>query len=126
MAIHKDISKPFKLVDKKTGEIRRFEAVGFLNEDEAPISGNEMMARVAGKNGGAIDDGDMEFVWRHRDLLPPELQAHDLVTNQRDCPDWPHNLVCFDYYGYNREWQKFYESIDTRWSQRALVLRRCP
>ena len=70
---HKDIRVPF------TVDGRNYEAVGFLNEGESPVSGDEMLKRTAGKNGGAIGGWDEEFLSKRLIKFPKELCPYVLV-----------------------------------------------
>ena len=128
MPTHNKISKLIEIKDKATGKIiRLYEAVGFLNEGEAPIGGDEMMARVANENGGAIIGEDVDFVWKHQDQIPPEeFQINFLVTNQCADPEFPRQITCFDFDGADNRWNRFCESLDMMWGRPALVIRRLP
>ena len=113
----KDIRIPFTVGG------RNFEAVGFLHEDDGTISGGEILARTATKNGGAIGDEDEEFLRQHRDELPSNLKPYWLVT--RSDPDFS-RIVSYLSYGlwhwnyYQKGWLDFQRADD------YLVVLRCP
>lgn len=119
MSAHKDIRKPFSVTHPKTGETRHFEAVGFLNEGEAFIYGDEMLRRVS----DAIGEEDANFLdecvgqdWS-KDLWP-----FYLATNRRH-PDYPRDVRSFDRGGGG--WSRDWDSLGHRWSGSGLVVRRC-
>lgn len=123
MRNHKDIRIRFTI--RKGAEERRYEAVGFLNKGEVSINGDEMLARTAGKNGGAIDKDDSVFLREHIDQKPAKLKLwkYCLVTNWR-IPNHPRSVLCFPFHGSCWNWHLY--CLDGRWGNHFLVLRRLP
>ena len=90
MPAHADIRIKFEIDDRK------YEAVGFLQEGEAPVSGREMMRRTDTENGGVIGDID-EGILLDKDAtinkngpdalriyqIPVGLRPYFLVINRR-------------------------------------------
>ncbi len=124
MAAHKDIRIPFEI------EGRRFEAVGLLKEGEPPVDGDEMLARTAGENGGAIGEEDEMFLREHL-LVPPEALwwPRLLVTNRRPPDDLRYygiNSRCVSCFSFiHGRLLQFWHSLDDRWPDLCLVVRRC-
>ncbi|MBI5254173.1 hypothetical protein HY932_00080 [Candidatus Falkowbacteria bacterium] len=115
---HKDIRIQFKI------ENRRYEAVGFLNEGEGPVSGSEMLKRTAGENGGVIGADDGDFLSWRRDQFPQELQKYILISNWEN-PGGPRWVSYFDY-NIKDGWYYFFGHLDfTPFGNNVLVLRRC-
>ena len=118
MTVHEDIRIPFEI------EGRRFEAVGFLREKEGAVSGNEMLRRTAGENGGAIGEKDAVFFLERPIWLPVELQPYYLVTNRR-CPGRSQEVLCFYFNGYAWNRYQLWRRLVNDWENHYLVLRRC-
>jgi len=116
MAAHNKIRIPFEI------DGRRFEAVGFLTEWESSVNGDEMLARTATENGGAIGDEDEAVLSERRDKLPTELQKYYLVTNRRH-PGNSRNVSYFSWDGVR--WHQYWSSLDDQWHGHGLVVRRC-
>lgn len=121
---HKDIKKKFKVKDHKTGEVRRFEAVGFLNKGEERVSGNEALARTANENGGTIGDEDVAFFQEHCNKPSKTLKSCFLITNKRffigaQCVA---RLLVF---GESR-WLRVHYYFDSNLYSQFFVLRRLP
>ena len=121
---HKDICEKFEVEDEETGEIRRFEAVGFLCERERYVSAYELLKRTAGENGGAIGEDDWEFLSKHLDKFPDELYKYALVTK---CAfsDRPYEPVYFGWHGIRQWWFQFWVRLGNQWGSNSLVVRRC-
>ena len=85
MAAHKEIKIKFEVED------RRFEAVGFLNEEEMSTDGDE-------RTGEAIGEEDEAFLSERRGKIPVKLQRYYLVTGRRH-PDYPRDVSFFYFYG---------------------------
>jgi len=114
---HKDVRIEFMVGD------RRFEAVRFLKEGEVSVSGDEMLARTAGQNGGAIGEEDEKFLREHLGELPTKLRGYWLVTDRRS-PDHPRDVSCFVFFdggGWCRDW----DWLGGQWGDDGLVVRRC-
>ncbi len=116
--VHKDIRIQFEIED------RRYEAVGFLNEDEPSIEGYKIFPRVNGDNGGVIDYREMVFINEHRNQLPTSLNEFVLVTDSRDLVDDLHDTELFRWM--NGKWWRLYGCVDQKWGANYLVLRRLP
>lgn len=117
--IHKEIKKLF------AAKNRRYEAVGFLEKNEPAVSSEEMFARTAGENGGAIGEEDGEFLNQNCDQFPTQLWRGWLVTNQRK-PDNEEMVACFAYDGTKRKWRRFWHWLGYEWINTFLVVRRLP
>lgn len=87
--IHKDIRRKFE-AHGRNGEVRRYVAVGFLNDRESRISGDEVLRRVP----DAIGEEDWAFLWECVDEL---VHARALLTNRRP-PNDPRHV---SYFGWN-------------------------
>lgn len=118
MAAHKNIRIQFEI------EGRRYEAVGFLNEEEESVNGNEMFARTANENGGAIVGEDYEDISKHRNELPTELRGYYLDTKQRRF-DFPRDS--FQYFNWHDRdgWYEGSCILGLELFDNCLVLRRC-
>ena len=118
--IHKDIRIPFEIED------RRYEAVGFLDENEKFVTGDVVLARTAGENNGAVTDEDALFIKDHVRLLAAELSEYHLVTNQRE-PGNSRSIMIFCSHGcHDGRWWDFWNSLDRWWHSDELVVRRLP
>src|SRR3989344_3604067 len=116
MAAHKDIRILFEIDGHKS------EAVGFLAELESSINGDEMLARTATENGGAIGDEDEAFLREHFGQLPESLRRYYLATNRRH-PDYPRYVSYFSWYG--DRWYQYGHWLDNQVNDYGLVVRRC-
>lgn len=67
--VQKDIRFKFEINNHATGETRRYEAVGFLEEGER-VSMADMFTRVV----NAIDEEDLVFLGNSRDQIPSDPQ----------------------------------------------------
>lgn len=115
---HKDIRILFEVAD------RRFEAVGFLNEDEASVDGEEMLRRTAGENGGAIGDDDEMFLREHLEGLLVELRWYYLLATNHRHPDNSRHASYFCPGG-GLGWVYLWKWLDSQFGDNFLVLRRC-
>lgn len=129
MAAHKDIQIRFDVKDESAGEVRKFEAVGFMNEDEddvySIVDGYEMLRRTASENGGAIGEEDDIFLSEFIHQLPVEFHEYLLVTNRRH-PDNPRIVSVFGWDWRDHGWNHSYGCLNEPWGKGALVVRRCP
>ena len=116
LVTHKNIRIQFEV------DGRHFEAVGFLNDGERSVTGDDMLERAARENGGAIDDEDETFLSERRAQIPKELQRYGLVTNRRN-PRFPRDVVCFGFDGDG--WYEYWDFLGSQWYAFGLVLRRC-
>jgi len=121
---HKDIRIPFVIYDRVFNFNRRYEAVGFLEKDEWPISGGVMFARTSQENGGAIGKGDEEFLRVYIDYLPMNLSRYQLVTGRHN-PDNVLEVSCFCYSRANR-YQYWWLNVGLWCDELTLVVRRLP
>lgn len=105
---HKDIQIQFKIKDEATGKVRRYDAKGFLEEDEEFVAGFQAIARIArpdhGVFGGSVEEWlagcdlvtgkaganitayiagkeEESFLWEHRRQLPASLWNYELVVS---------------------------------------------
>jgi hypothetical protein len=116
--VHKDIRKKFE-ARSKSGEVRRYEAVGFLNQGESWVSGDTMLERVPdaiGEEDGKFLDECVDQDWS-RELFP-----YYLATNWRG-PDYPRYVRYFSRGG--GRWHRFWSGLGSRWGGSGLVVRRC-
>ncbi len=121
---HKDIRIQFEI------EGRRYEAVGFLDENEpSGVNGYEMLKRTAEENGGAIGDKDEVFLSEHRDQILSRdcMEGYRLVTGKH-CPSdlqrvsyftFVHNSRC-------RGWYQNWDCLRWHYGINDLVVRRLP
>jgi hypothetical protein len=58
---------------------RRFEAVGFLRDNEVRLDVETMLERIAVENGGVIGNDDANYIWTWRTQLPAKLRRYGLV-----------------------------------------------
>lgn len=118
------MSRPQRREDSEfTVGDRRFEAVGFLKEGERSVSGDEMLERTAGENGGAIGEEDEAFLRQHLEELPEALRRYYLVTGRRN-PYRPQYVSCFLFA--SDGWFQCWLWLVNRWRDGGLVVRRCP
>ncbi len=111
MTAHKDIKIQFEI------DGRRYEAVGFLNEGERSVAGNELLLRV----NGVIGKEDVEFIAKHRRKMPMKsLRYYTLLTGYY--VDQNHT-ACFFWFDrgcrYDLDW------VVTRKNRDCLMLRSC-
>jgi len=116
---HADIREYFSATHPRTGETRRFVAVGFLQNKEKPILGDEMLRRVP----GAIGEEDSDFLdacveqeWSE------DLGDYYLATNRRS-PHHSRSAQC--YYRYGSRWDQSWKGLGRRWDYDCLVVCRC-
>ncbi len=114
---HKDIRKQFEVKG------RRFEAVGFLEEGEPSVDGDEMLKRTNGENGGVIGEEDEGYIGQYHDQLPVELQRYWLVTN-RFHNGQRHFLNLFWFY--DGRWDRDWHELNRQWREHYIVVRRLP
>ncbi|KKR35407.1 MAG: hypothetical protein UT67_C0002G0031 [Candidatus Magasanikbacteria bacterium GW2011_GWA2_40_10] len=121
---HKDIRIPFVIYDRLFDFTRRYEAVGFLEKDEWPISGGVMFARTSEENGGAIGKGNEEFLRAHIGYLPMYLSRYQLVTGRHN----PDNVLEVSCFGCSwRSWHQYWRLNTGLWcDELTLVVRRLP
>jgi len=120
---HKDICIKFEV------DGRRFEAVGFLSDDETPVDGDEILRRIP----NAINKEDTIFLYNHRnEEWPYELRSYYLITGCKSSPlFWmEYNtgvFYCIGYIGHRMEWDLEERPIGLliELGRGALVLRRC-
>lgn len=113
---HKDIRIQFKV------DGRRYEAVGFLDENESSISGDEMIRRTAGENGGAIRDEDGAFFSDHLAPLSRELWPYLLVISHNSRPNYLEVVLRF---GFECRLYKGWDVPSYHWGNSStLVVRR--
>lgn len=118
MSAHKSIRIPFIVGG------RNYEAVGFLDEGESPVDGEELLRRTAGENGGAVGEEDDDFLRERFYHLPPELRPYKLVTSRPD-PDHQLFISTFFFSFGERRWFQNWELLDDQRHDRYLVVRRC-
>lgn len=115
--VHKDIRKVF------TNRDRRYEAVGFLEANEPNASSEDMFARTANENGGAIGEEEETFLNANLDQIPIQLWHGYLVTNRRN-PKNEQEIACFAYDG--TKWRRYWHWLGYMWLDTYLVVRRLP
>jgi len=77
---HKDIRKEFEVKDEKTGEVRKYEAVGFLKDNKLYVNGDKMLRCVP----DAIGEEDVKFLEKCVDQdWSRELWPYYLATSCR-------------------------------------------
>lgn len=110
-------------------EGRRFVVLGFLNDKEGEISGDEMLRRTDGENDKAIDEDDFSFLEKHARKFLDQWQVligygHWLMTHRRD-PEDSRYISCFCGSGQMiGEWVTF--SLKIPVFADCFVLRRLP
>jgi len=115
---HKDIRKEFEVKDEKTGEVRKYEAVGFLEDGEPSVCGDEMLRRVPDAIGGE----DVKFLEECIDQdWSRELWPYYLATNCRH-PDGPRSVRCFCRYA--SRWYRARRWLGIVWGDYCLIVRR--
>ena len=118
---HRDIRIPFEI------EVRKFEAVGFLNDDDvvdgvARVRGGIMFERTSHENGGAISGEDATFFFKHCwKQLPVELEPYFLVTNLHNPEGCRGNFGIF--YKYKLHWNIYWEFDFAYFFEDHLVVR---
>lgn len=112
---HKNLCLTFKI------EGHQFEAVGFLSIVGEELTDEQILQRVAEKNGGAIGVDDTNFINEHLNDLPRELRKYYLVTGCPD-PEKPKYLIHF-YFAVNK-WRRYRSWASLKRGSNHLVLRR--
>lgn len=111
-AIHKDICIRFEV------DGRKFKAVGFLNQGESLVDGDEMLRRVP----GAIGEEDTNFLDERVDQdWSRDLFLYYLATARRN-PDDPRYVRYF--YRFASRCVRDWYDLDYRWGGRVLVVCR--
>lgn len=118
---HADIRKEFTVGGRK------FEAVGFILEDEeTTVDGDTMVTRTDAENGGGLGQEDGEFLWEYRSELLKKLRNvfkhYHLVFTKWCNPADPRLVQCF--YGDAAGLGKVWNDLRTPWSVGRLVVRR--
>lgn len=113
--IHKNIRIPFILGG------RDFEAVGFIEENESSIDGDEMSKRTNKNNKVIKKEVDWQFILEHLNELPKELDEYSLLTIRRH-PEFL-DVICYLYRSVTYGWRENYYSYSYPWDNRWLVLR---
>ncbi len=117
---HRDIRIPFEI------EGRHFEAVGFLKDDESSVSYDTMLQCTAGENGGVIGKDDYTFLSQRLNQLPAKFRRYSLITAQPDPGGGYNSSVSYFIWSNKKKWHDDWAGIAYKWSDKGLVLRRCP
>ncbi|MBI5077195.1 hypothetical protein HZB94_02340 [Candidatus Falkowbacteria bacterium] len=118
---HKEIRIPFEIEGRKFEAVGRRKIDGFAVNMSWSGTGDEAFQYASGENGGAIGEEDTLFIAERRYLLPQELRRCGLATNWHPTGD-PREVMYF--YFLDDAWYMCRKSLDGRWYDWDLILRR--
>lgn len=115
MSSHRDIRISFEIKG------RRYEAVGFLDDNEGGISQGEIANRTNSDFKAVRRVSEIQFFVTAQGRLPRELRKYYLITF-RGSEDSQNGFCCLCFE--NGGWNEYWMDLGECWTRKFLVLRR--